>query len=53
MKILRGEISIDDVPEENRETVQILVANKIARWGEYQEQEISSDELGRMIKETL
>lgn len=49
-KVYRGLLSIDDVPEENRATVELIVANKISKWGEYGEQPIRSDELGDMVK---
>lgn len=39
-----GDITIEDVPEELRETVQDIVDNKIARWGLYSERDIPSDE---------
>ena len=35
-KIYRGEISIEDVPEEHREATQAVVDAKIARLGAYQ-----------------
>ena len=52
-KVYKGIMTLDEVPEENREIVATIVANKIAKWGEYQEQDISSDEFGDMIKEAL
>ena len=35
-KVFRGEMSIEDVPEEHRETTQAVVDAKIARLGAYQ-----------------
>lgn len=35
-KVYRGEMSIEDVPEEHRETTQTVVNAKIARLGAYQ-----------------
>lgn len=35
-KVYRGEMSIEDVPEEHRETTQAVVDAKIARLGAYQ-----------------
>lgn len=52
-KVYRGAMTIDDVPEENREAVAEIVENKTAKWGEYSAQEISSDELGAMVEEAL
>lgn len=52
-RVYRGTMLIDDVPEENRETVTTIVANKIAKWGGYDEQAITPDELADMIKEAL
>lgn len=52
-KVYRGLLSIDEVPEELREQVQTIVNNKIARWGEYKNQEINSNELQSMIEEVL
>lgn len=43
-QVYRGEITIEDVPEDLRETVQSVVDNKIARWGLYSERDIPSDE---------
>ena len=34
-KVYRGEMTIEEVPEELREEVQAVVNNKIARWGAY------------------
>ena len=35
-KVYRGQMSIDDVPEEHREATQAVVDAKIARLGAYQ-----------------
>ena len=53
IKVYEGAMSIDDVPEENRAVVESLVANKIAKWGEYKEQDISAEEFGEMLKGAL
>ena len=52
-KVYRGTMSIDEVPEENRETVQAIVDAKIAKWGLYENQTISSNELQNLIEEVL
>ena len=52
-EVYRGELTIDDVPEKNRETVASIVANRIARFGEYNKQEVSSEELQTLIEEVL
>lgn len=44
-KVYRGTMTIDEVPEENRETVQAIVDAKIAKWGLYENQTVSSNEL--------
>lgn len=43
-QLYRCDITIEDVPEELRETVQAVVNNKIARWGLYSERNISDTE---------
>lgn len=43
-KVYRGELSIEEVPEDKRETVQKIVNNKIARWGAFDKREISDSE---------
>lgn len=43
-QLYRGDITIEDVPEELREVVQSVVDNKIARWGLYSERNISDTE---------
>lgn len=52
-QVYRGEITINEVPEEARETVATIVANRIERYGEYAEQDISADELGEMVEEAI
>ena len=46
-------ITLNDVPEEYRDEVVSIVNAKIARWGEYSQQEISERELEKMIEEAL
>lgn len=43
-QLYRGDITIEDVPEDLRESVQSVVDNKIARWGLYSERNISDTE---------
>ena len=52
-KVYKGTISIDDVPEELRSKVEEVVANRVARYGNYEDSEISSAELKNMIEEVL
>lgn len=52
-KIYRGTMSIDEVPEEYRAEVETIVANKIAKWGEYKNQAVSAFELQNMIEDVL
>ena len=52
-KVYRGELSIEEVPEDIREAVQTIVDAKIARLGEYAKQEIPANELNNMIEEVL
>lgn len=49
-KVYRGIISIDEVPEDLQEAVQAIVDAKIARWGEYNKQEVPAEELKTMIE---
>lgn len=39
--IYRGELSIEEVPEVLRESVQAVVDAKIARWGTYENRDIT------------
>lgn len=52
-KVYCGAMTIDEVPEEYRNCIRDIIANKIARWGEYHEQPISSTELRSMIEEVV
>lgn len=52
-KVYRGELSIDEVPEDLQTQVQAVVDAKIARWGEYDKQEIHASELKSMIEEVV
>lgn len=52
-QVYRNEITLDEVPEEYRELVSNCVDKWIARNGLYEEQEISSNELGTMIEGVL
>lgn len=52
-KVYRGEMTLDEVPEEVRESVATIVANRMARWGEYHGQEVPAEELKDMIEEAL
>ena len=52
-RVYRSELSIEEVPEDLRETVQTIIDAKIARWGEYKNQKITSNELQTMIEEVL
>ena len=50
-KLYRGEITIDDIPEELREAVQTTVNNRIDRWGAYADQPVSVKELRSFVAE--
>lgn len=52
-RVYHNELSINEVPEDLREAVQAVVDAKIARWGEYNKQKVSSEELQTMIEEVL
>lgn len=52
-KVYRGTLSIDEVPEDLRETVQAVVDARIAKWGEYNHQEIPAGELKSMVEEAV
>lgn len=52
-QVYRGKISIDEVPEENKETVQAIIDAKITKWGLYENQTVSDNELSNMIEEVL
>ena len=48
-RVYRGELSIDEVPEELRAEVQTVVDTKIARWGTYETREITDSEALNII----
>lgn len=52
-QVYRGELSINEVPEELREAVQSVVDAKIARFGVYASQDIPANELKNMIEEAI
>lgn len=52
-KVYRGEISINEVPEELRDAVQSVVDAKIARLGVYANQDVPANELKTMIEEAI
>ena len=52
-KVYRGELLIEEVPEELRDAVQSVVDAKIARLGVYVEQDVPANELKTMIEEAL
>ena len=51
--VYRGELSIEEVPEDIREAVQAVVDAKIARFGEYNKQDVPANELKSMIEEAI
>ena len=48
-----GSITLEEIPEEYRVDVETIVANKIAKLGEYKDQTVSASELQNMIEEVL
>lgn len=48
-QVYRGELSIEEVPEDLREAVQAIVDAKIARWGTYETRELSDSEALNII----
>ena len=52
-KVYRGEITIEEVPEDVREFVAAVVAAKVERFGEYAKQEVPATELKSMIEEVV
>jgi len=48
-KVYRGEMAMDDVPEELREEVAAVVAAKVERWGLYSERELTAHEALNII----
>lgn len=51
--VYQGEMTIDAVPDDLRETVQAIVDAKIAKWGYFHKQEVSAEELKTMIEEAM
>lgn len=49
-KLYCGEITLDDIPEDLRETVQTTVNNRVARWGAYEDQPVSTKELREFVE---
>ena len=43
-QVYRGEITLDDVPEDIREEVAAVVQTKVDRWGLYSERELTDKE---------
>lgn len=43
-KVYRGEITLDEVPEDIREEVEAVVQAKVERWGLYSERELTDKE---------
>lgn len=43
-KVYRGEIAMEEVPEDIREAVAAVVAAKVERWGLYTERELTARE---------
>lgn len=43
-KIYRGDMTIEEVPEDLQEAVQAIVGTKIARWGTYESRDIADSE---------
>lgn len=48
-KVYRGEMDISEVPEELREAVAAVVAEKVGRWGLYSERELTAHEALNII----
>lgn len=48
-KVYRGEMDISEVPEEFREEVAAVVAEKVKRWGLYTERELTAHEALNII----
>ena len=48
-KVYRGEMTIEEVPEELREAVAAVVAAKVDRWGLYSERELTAREALNII----
>ena len=52
-KLYSGEITIDDVPTDCQEEIQLRVDERIAAEGAAEEQEISGEEFMTMLEEVL
>lgn len=51
--VYRGDMAIDDVPDEHKEIVKTVVANKVSHWGLFRADEaIDSAGLNRQYAET-
>lgn len=50
-KLYCGEITLDDIPEDLRETVQTAVNNRINRWGAYEDQLVSYNDMKEALQE--
>ena len=48
-KVYRGEMTMEEVPEELQEEVAAVVAEKVKRWGLYSERELTSHEALQII----
>lgn len=53
LQLYRGHITLTDIPEELQSSVQAIVNNRIARWGEYKDQEINANEIYSMLESVL
>ena len=51
--VYRGEIAINDVPTEHQEVVQTIVSNRVSRWGEFNDSDISDAEFRALVEEAL
>lgn len=52
-KLYHKEITAEDIPDELRESVVQIVANKVKQWGEYADRIVPSEELRIMIETTI
>lgn len=52
-KVYKETMTLEEVPAEYQEAVKTIVSNKIAKWGEYYAQSISSSEFQKMLEEVL
>lgn len=53
IQVYHGKLTIEEVPEVFREAVRAMVDARNARWGEYNKQEVSTDEFQAMLEEVL